>query len=205
MADNDRIANLFGGDPGPEPEDRVDEMFGSLTEQSPGVFTSPVGLNAEEMTTLGDRLTAQMNQVAAANEERPSQFTEDGYGPYPHPDPRFPDRPDHPDFWKLSEIINHFDDLADKGMDLMDVAILKGLDLKSLVYMAKQRALRALDTYKDTEAYPEGSTNEETRVAASWLDGFMAGQDFGEDRAKRNEPRIVLGDAQHRAREDRHE
>jgi hypothetical protein len=218
MTDNDRIANLFGGDPGKPGEDHIDEMFGSLTEKSPGVFTSPVGLDAEELTTMAERLTSRMNQDSPAVEaaqdildsgEDPVEYLERRGIPYTHerhgddgvirelvnPDPNFPDRPQHEDFQRISEIVRRFDELADKGMDLMDVAILKGLDMASLVYMAKQRALRALNSYLD---YPADATNEETRLAASWLDGFMAGRDFG----AQVEERIVLGveDAQHRAR-----
>lgn len=59
-------------------------------------------------------------------------------------DPRFPDRPQHPDFWRLSEAVLYLDGEADEGG--RDIAtITAGLvDPESLSYLCTVRAERFL-------------------------------------------------------------
>jgi hypothetical protein len=195
VADEDRIAKMFG----------MSEDEGLLTpEKAERVLQEPgVSLRFPDDDELAkvSPAAALTRDLLDSGEDAEKFFARRGI---PVQDEQHPDRPTHPDFLKLAQIVTQFDDLADKGMDLMDVAILKGLDMASLVYMAKQRALRAKTAYNPVD-FP--NSNEETRMAASWLDGFMAGQDFGATKTKIEE-RIVLGpieDAQHRARGDRNE
>lgn len=55
-----------------------------------------------------------------------------------------PDRPDSPDFWRLSETVLQFDGAASEdGMDLDEIAEGR-IDLDALNYMAEQRAMRLL-------------------------------------------------------------
>src|SRR4051812_38164089 len=58
-------------------------------------------------------------------------------------DPNHPDRPQHPDFWRLSEIILELDGkFSEEGMENFDDFVNGEVDLDSIMYMAMQRALR---------------------------------------------------------------
>lgn len=62
-------------------------------------------------------------------------------------DPRFPNRPNTPDFWRLSEVALAHDaavDLEDGGRPLADV-IAELVDEPSLIYLASQRMGNAFD------------------------------------------------------------
>jgi hypothetical protein len=51
---------------------------------------------------------------------------------------KFPNRPDHLDFWRMSDVVLRLDGAADNGRELSETA--DGVvDLDSLVYMAEQR------------------------------------------------------------------
>jgi len=79
-------------------------------------------------------------------------------------DPAFPDRPDHPDFWRLSETILYMDGAAESGQsydEIMD----KHMDAESLIYMADQRVRRAMMS--------QASASE--IVMALYLDAFALG------------------------------
>jgi len=104
-----------------------------------------------------------------------------------HPDPRFPDRPDHPDFWALSEIICDHDRMCDESTDEESgMAKTFRADIRSVGYMANQRAARVQDLL--------GDATERERLVIMWLDAFNAGQRFGEERAAK----ITVDDSQHR-------
>lgn len=62
------------------------------------------------------------------------------------PDPSFPLRPDHPDFWAMSEIILDFDHMAAADQDTAFERTVSeaGIDMGSLIYMAMQRSMRVL-------------------------------------------------------------
>jgi len=101
-------------------------------------------------------------------------------------DPNFPDRPEHPDFWGLSEIITTMDDTADtKGPHIVWQE--DGVDITSLTYMARQRALRAKNLLV-------GATEKE-KLTIMWLDAFTAGLRFARKQAQ---PTITIDDSQHR-------
>jgi len=119
-------------------------------------------------------------------------------GTAPRVDPRFPDRPQHEDFWAMSEIARHNDSLVDeKHLDLEDILILAGIDPASLDYTARQRVARGM------AAVQVFDPDAPRRLGhASFLDGFLIGYRL----AQRNAPTLqqVLDespDGQHRAQE----
>lgn len=81
-------------------------------------------------------------------------------------DPAFPDRPSHPDFWRISDAILSLDGDATEGGKSVE-QIMHGLvDEKSLFYMATQRAKRVPTPL--------------SYGGALWIDGFIAGLLFQE-------------------------
>lgn len=78
--------------------------------------------------------------------------------------PGFPGRPDHPDFWLLSQAVLDQDGQAGTGQPVQDI-LARRIDPDSAVYMAMQRALRI-----DPASQP--------RLATAWIDGLLAGMAF---------------------------
>lgn len=88
---------------------------------------------------------------------------------------RHPMRPDHPDFWRLSEIVLQFDAQADwLSVDINDI-VKQSIDLPSATYMALQRALRI----KQASSGPSGWWSY---LSAAWLEGLVAGIRFEQRR-----------------------
>jgi hypothetical protein len=83
-------------------------------------------------------------------------------------DPAFPGRPDHPDFWLLSQTVLDLDAQADSGQPVTDI-LGRYLDPDSVLYMARQRTLRAV---KQPRA---GLAPAMPLITGAWMDGFMAG------------------------------
>jgi len=80
-------------------------------------------------------------------------------------------RPDHPDFWKLSEVLLSMDAETDTPGGFEKAVADANVDVASLTYVALQRARRAYlgDDPAVTMAF-----------CAVWLDGFIAGQRYGD-------------------------
>jgi hypothetical protein len=76
-------------------------------------------------------------------------------------------RPDHPDFWLLSQAIIAMDAQARSGQGAEDI-IGRYLDPDSVAYVAVQRAMRA----SDGRFGGRGSTPQ---LAGTWIDGLLAG------------------------------
>lgn len=74
------------------------------------------------------------------------------------------DRPDHPDFWLMAEVVQDLDAAAEDGVPIE--TIVANLDLPSLAYMASQRGLRAYNLPLD------GWT---TKLSAAWFEAFVMG------------------------------
>ena len=91
-------------------------------------------------------------------------------------EPNFPGRPDHPDFWVLSQVIIDQDSRSDNQTIPFGDRIAQVVDPDSLVYMAKQRALRILG--------PNASRGQLARLASVWLDAFMAGAAYQVEKTK---------------------
>lgn len=84
-------------------------------------------------------------------------------------------RPDHPDFLMLSEVVIAQDNAMDGATIPFEEFVGQTIDIGSLSYMAEQRAMRVTGPYV---------TRQETaKVAAVYMDAFMAGAAF---QAKKN-------------------
>lgn len=90
------------------------------------------------------------------------------------PDPAFPDRPDHPDFHRLSRIIQDMDITAEKdGFGAVIIPV--ELDGDSIGYMARQRVARAQMLLSESNMYQQ--------MAILWIDAFTAGVKFAQEKA----------------------
>jgi len=83
----------------------------------------------------------------------------------------FPERPDHPDYWRLAAIMQGLDMAADSvpRNQVLPHEVAKHIDKDSVIYMAMQRSLHA---------HGGRSGMETVRGAGLWLDGFTAGARF---------------------------
>lgn len=91
---------------------------------------------------------------------------------YP-PDPQFPDRPDHPDFWAMSQAARDGDDEAEGGTELPDI-IAQFADTPSVLYLARHRAIRLTGL---------GAGPLQPRLEAAWIDGILIGLRLAATRA----------------------
>lgn len=98
----------------------------------------------------------------------------------PKIDPEFPDRPQHPDFWALSEAVCSVDKYAGTGKTVADVLDDAHFDADSLIYMARQRARRMLAHAKGGDVANEQMV---ASLAAVWIDGCLAGLKVGDERS----------------------
>lgn len=89
----------------------------------------------------------------------------------PLSDPRFPDRPQHPDFWRLSSALTKADGDATEGDKSVEEIV--GVDGQSLVYVANNRVGMGVVAH--------GSLTRTVAVGL-WIDGFQAGKAFFESR-----------------------
>jgi hypothetical protein len=86
-------------------------------------------------------------------------------------DPRFPERPTRPDFWRMSEIILQQDGDATEGGQSVEEIVKETVDMQSLAYFAMQRAGKQLQNAGLPEAL-------KPVLAATWMDAFLAGARF---------------------------
>ncbi len=84
-------------------------------------------------------------------------------------------RPDTAAFWALSEILIDLDAVAEKFG--LEAAIDNAVDVQTLMYVAQQRAFRALQI--ETLAELESREEEINKVTAAWMDAFIAGTKYG--------------------------
>lgn len=89
----------------------------------------------------------------------------------------YPERPNHPDFWVLSRIIIDQDKRAEGPMPLEDM-VAQVADVRSVSYMASQRALRAAGPIVATRY-------AHARLQAVWMDAFLAGATFQAEKDSR--------------------
>lgn len=97
-----------------------------------------------------------------------------------NPDPQFPARPQHPDFWTLSEVAIVNDDKSELAGSRIDRIVGEVVDFESLLYVARHRASRI-----------SGDPEVTSRVIAAMFDGFMLGSGF----EKRRGTVTVVGDS----------
>lgn len=96
----------------------------------------------------------------------------------------YPDRPDSPDFWSLSECVLWMDGRASEGKGFR-ATLQEFIDTDVAEYFAKSRAGMAL--LSDPTSLPSHLNEFEKlriTVAAAWIDGFMAGAKFQQDHGK---------------------
>jgi hypothetical protein len=96
-------------------------------------------------------------------------------------DPRFPDRPTHPDYWRISEILLANDGDATEGGKTIPEITAAVVDIESLTYVAKQRAglmCQALGLDPRLAIY----------LSTAWIDAFTAGATFQERGGHRHQP-----------------
>lgn len=99
-------------------------------------------------------------------------------------DPRFPNRPEHPDFAKLSKAIILLDGFADSGMSYQEIVTLLGLtDQKSALYMAEgrfalltERVGKKIRTFSGQPAAEMINETLKALFIAAWIDGLNAGE-----------------------------
>lgn len=114
----------------------------------------------------------------------------------PREDPNFPDRPQHPDFWKMAAVIKQNDRISDLGTEHRSgLAATIQVDVESLGYMAKNRAMRAQEllSHRD-DGVP---IPERDRLIMMWIDAFTAGMRFAQIEA---DGRPIQPDGNRRAR-----
>lgn len=93
-------------------------------------------------------------------------------------DELFPDRPKHQDFALLSRIIQEMDARGEEQNQdgemgsVVDSLVPSEADFQSVIYMARQRALRAEELLDEATAYE--------KMALLWFDAFTAGVKFGQ-------------------------
>ena len=85
----------------------------------------------------------------------------------------FPERPDHPDYWRLAAIVQGLDMAADAPAvprdQVLPHEVAKHIDKDSVIYVAMMRSLRAHSGHQGIET---------VKGAGLWLDGFIAGARF---------------------------
>lgn len=91
------------------------------------------------------------------------------------------DRPDHPDFWKLSQVVLKLDsgldptnpDEEEKDRQFKARLAEIGVDEKTLSYIATQRSFRALGIKSKADLL--ANFDKVALLAAIWIDAFAAG------------------------------
>lgn len=80
-----------------------------------------------------------------------------------------PNRPEHPDYWKLVSVILGYDAAAREGENVMEGRVSPVIDLPSVRYVARQRAQLTMKFATEREWRPVRALN------GAWLDGFLTG------------------------------
>lgn len=84
---------------------------------------------------------------------------------------KFPGRPDHPDFWRLSEVLLRIDGATTEGRE--SVVDVLGVDMASFMYAANERVSRAVDQQRQVgDPY--------LLLMTVYMDAFALGKGFAE-------------------------
>jgi len=97
-----------------------------------------------------------------------------------------PNRPDHPDFWKLTNVLMRLDaglDVTSTDRDVQERQYEErlaeiGVDQRSLSYVATQRAFRALGIETRADLMDRQRLEMAIMLSSIWLDAFAAGVFF---------------------------
>lgn len=89
-------------------------------------------------------------------------------------DPKdYPHRPDHPDFWRLSELVLQMDGRAIEDPARAQKMVADIIDPHTLAYMATQRAMLLLGVQTQQQAAPRRT--EIMRLASVYYESFILG------------------------------
>lgn len=92
-----------------------------------------------------------------------------------------PGRPDHPDFWKLSEVVLGNDGrMEDPDPNALIKLVEEIIDMSVMTYMAQQRAMRPLQNMGVQVIEPDTFA----LMVSIWMDGFMAGAKYQKSHPK---------------------
>jgi hypothetical protein len=101
------------------------------------------------------------------------------FEPFTDPDP-FPFRPDHPDFWRLSDLVVQLTSQAEEKGRRLDDLIAPVIDPKSLAYTAFQRATRAFKVTTRKQLWERQS--EVLLLATLYHEAFILGSRYERNR-----------------------
>jgi len=85
-------------------------------------------------------------------------------------------RPDHPDFWRLAELVNRLDEQSESKEREFGAVVAEVVDPKSLGYVALQRAMRILGI--TTQSQLNRQIEQATQLAAAYHEAFVVGCRF---------------------------
>lgn len=85
-----------------------------------------------------------------------------------------PGRPDHPDFWRLSETVLKLDGRLAEDPTAFESTVGEVVDLETCTYMAKQRAMRVM-MHLGIDFDTTTGRQLLAALASAWIDGFMVG------------------------------
>lgn len=89
-------------------------------------------------------------------------------------DPRFPDRPNSPEFWRLVEVgLRHDGVSAEVGQAAIEQVIEQYIPYRDALYYARQRLGTAFGP--SFEVLP---SHLQAMITATWLDAFCKGAEF---------------------------
>jgi hypothetical protein len=98
-----------------------------------------------------------------------------------------PQRPNHPDFWKLSEIMLRLDGAIQAGMSDQEKeeawkAGIKeaGIDKQVITYAGMQRAMRPLNIHTRQDMLDPAKQGLLQILASVWIDGFVMGSIYNQ-------------------------
>lgn len=91
----------------------------------------------------------------------------------------FPDRPDAPEFWKLSDVVLRNDARCSESEEGFEEVITEVIPIEVLTYMAEQRAMRVIHPLAvliDPELF--------ISLTAMFMDGFLIGANYAKEAGK---------------------
>ena len=85
-------------------------------------------------------------------------------------------RPDHPDFWKLAELVNQLDNATENEGRKFEEIVAEAIDPRSLSYVAMQRSMKVLGV--TTLGQFAARKRELVGLATTYHEGFLVGVRF---------------------------
>lgn len=95
----------------------------------------------------------------------------------------YPHRPNHPDFWRLANLVLQADGRAEEDPARAEKMVADIVDPDTLSYMALQRAMRLVGA--ETREQVDANKHEVMRLAAIYFDAFILGARFEASKKKK--------------------